>query len=521
MSSLKHRRSFTRIGLSSVAAAAALAAGESALAVDYFWDLAPPAEGAWSDDVNWAGDVEPGTQDTAFINNGGTAVVSDGQSVETGFAVMGGTAGTSGTLKVTGGYLRTNFDVRIGGNSLTVAGGTGHMEQSGGEVYMNGGNFNVGIGPGSVATYDLSGGLLQVRTGTAGFIVGNRTTGTMNQTGGDVFVRNPVAFAQVGRNTATVAAGGTYDLSGGSLTAPSFFFGQTNGPAGNNTLNLSGTGALVTQTVAVRNANATNTFNFTGGTLTANSVEMPLTNNGGNLSPATVFYNPNAAPGSAAEVITSQVGTTTFTGANPYTQSSSGRTTVDITSTGHDVVAVGGAAALAGNLTVRSEEGFTPPSAVDNLAQYQVMTFESRSGTRFTSYTGRDVNAHLTYVPVYSETDLKLVATEPGDATLDGRVNLADFGRLRAGFGQAAAAGDFTQGDFNLDGTVNLADFGILRAHFNHTVNSGAFAPAAISEADWAVLSAFEASVVPEPTAAALLALAAPALLARRRRRGA
>ncbi len=55
-----------------------------------------------------------------------------------------------------------------------------------------------------------------------------------------------------------------------------------------------------------------------------------------------------------------------------------------------------------------------------------------------------------------------------GDADRDRRVSLADFGRLRANFGQA---GTFSQGDFNYDGVVNLADFGILRANFGRDLD--------------------------------------------------
>ncbi|MEM7808430.1 MAG: pre-peptidase C-terminal domain-containing protein [Planctomycetota bacterium] len=55
------------------------------------------------------------------------------------------------------------------------------------------------------------------------------------------------------------------------------------------------------------------------------------------------------------------------------------------------------------------------------------------------------------------------------DANLDGTINLADFGRLRAGFGTGSF---WTDGDFNYDGSVNLADFGILRSNFGQTLAS-------------------------------------------------
>ena len=103
----------------------------------------------------------------------------------------------------------------------------------------------------------------------------------------------------------------------------------------------------------------------------------------------------------------------------------------------------------------------------------------------------------------------------PGDATFDGTVNLADFGRLRQNFGTASGA-TFQQGDFNFDGRVNLADFGLLRANFGSTIQSTA--PAGVDSADLAVLADFERSlVVPEPTVLPLLALAGLGLTRRRR----
>ena len=51
-----------------------------------------------------------------------------------------------------------------------------------------------------------------------------------------------------------------------------------------------------------------------------------------------------------------------------------------------------------------------------------------------------------------------------GDATRDRAVNLADFNRLAANFGQSDRL--FSQGDLNYDGAVNLADFNILAAQF-------------------------------------------------------
>jgi hypothetical protein len=51
----------------------------------------------------------------------------------------------------------------------------------------------------------------------------------------------------------------------------------------------------------------------------------------------------------------------------------------------------------------------------------------------------------------------------PGDANLDGRVNIADLGILGANWQQSA---DWYGGDFNGDGVVNIADLGILAGNW-------------------------------------------------------
>ncbi|MEM9295022.1 MAG: dockerin type I domain-containing protein [Planctomycetota bacterium] len=81
-----------------------------------------------------------------------------------------------------------------------------------------------------------------------------------------------------------------------------------------------------------------------------------------------------------------------------------------------------------------------------------------------------------------------------GDANDDGVVDLLDFDILASNFNTNTANGA-SDGDFNGDGTVDLLDFDILAQNF------GATSP----------------STVPEPASAALLTLAVPALLRRRR----
>jgi hypothetical protein len=57
--------------------------------------------------------------------------------------------------------------------------------------------------------------------------------------------------------------------------------------------------------------------------------------------------------------------------------------------------------------------------------------------------------------------------TRPGDANLDGQVNLTDFNRMASGFGSASR---WDQGNFNYDALVNLQDFNLLAANFGQSV---------------------------------------------------
>jgi hypothetical protein len=98
------------------------------------------------------------------------------------------------------------------------------------------------------------------------------------------------------------------------------------------------------------------------------------------------------------------------------------------------------------------------------------------------------------------------LSTVPGDANIDGTVNLEDFNALAANFGQSNRT--WTTGDFNYDGLTNLADFNILATHFGVSA-----AGTDVTPQDWANL----ASAIPEPGNAVLLWLGTGCLLRRRR----
>jgi prepilin-type processing-associated H-X9-DG protein/prepilin-type N-terminal cleavage/methylation domain-containing protein len=105
---------------------------------------------------------------------------------------------------------------------------------------------------------------------------------------------------------------------------------------------------------------------------------------------------------------------------------------------------------------------------------------------------------------------LEIAYTLLGDVNLDGAVNGVDFGILAANFNHSVSRWD--QGDFNYDGAVNGVDFADLAANFNQGT-AGAAALDAFAAANGLLAD------IPEPAAGALIAILAPATLARRRRR--
>jgi hypothetical protein len=109
--------------------------------------------------------------------------------------------------------------------------------------------------------------------------------------------------------------------------------------------------------------------------------------------------------------------------------------------------------------------------------------------------------------------------TYEGDGNLDGKVDVADLGRLASNW---QATGAWSGGDFNYDGTVNVADLGMLASNWQAGMN----APLTPTDGHpWALPEALEAlglpaMSVPEPACAAITPLGLVFLRRRRGRRG-
>jgi autotransporter-associated beta strand protein len=223
---------------------------------------------------------------------------------------------------------------------------------------------------------------------------------------------------------------------------------------------------------------------FTGGELRVNTVLGSLTNQGGNFS-----------PGDSA-------GLTTITG--NYSQTA-GKMTIELggtTSGFFDQLDINGSASLGGTLQVNLLPGFVPTDG----HSFEFLTADAGVFGTFTSTILPSVPAPLTWQLQYGLTSVRLLLLdEPtipnpaGDYNHNGVVDAADYIVWRKAFGQTGG----TVGDGNSDGRVDQADYLIWAGNLGRRAPSPAHGAAAS---------------VPEPSAAALTALAAIAVWTTRRR---
>jgi T5SS/PEP-CTERM-associated repeat protein len=105
--------------------------------------------------------------------------------------------------------------------------------------------------------------------------------------------------------------------------------------------------------------------------------------------------------------------------------------------------------------------------------------------------------------------DTLVLYTYGGDANLDGKLNVDDYGRIDSNIALGTAG--WYNGDFNYDGKVNVDDYGIIDSNIG--IQGPPFSSAVAATAPAARLTA-----VPEPTAPGVL-MTALLLSSRRRRR--
>lgn len=217
---------------------------------------------------------------SAIIGNGGTGtfIQTGGTNTENGNLYLGYSSGSSGTYNLSSGTNTLAGIFFLGFNS----GGSGTYNLSGGSFsagfgfvgYQGVGVFNqrggimrisnnlqLGFSSGSSGTYNLSGGSLFTST----LYVGKDSSGIFNQSGGSTTIEegSSVSGLYLGYYPGRT---GTYNLSGGSLSAPSEIIGVLVGGLG--TFNQSGGTNMVTDALALGyRSGSSGTYNLWSGSL--------------------------------------------------------------------------------------------------------------------------------------------------------------------------------------------------------------------------------------------------------------
>jgi hypothetical protein len=274
------------------------------------------------------------------------------------------------------------------------------------------------------------------------------------------------------------AAGtGVVNHSSGAVAAQLIALGGSGAASG--TYNLSGSGALRVITLA-KGTNG-GAFNFTGGTLSADTVAFDLVNNGGTISPG-------ASPG-----VTHVQGDLTL---------NAGTLAIELAGTSggeFDEIQVDDHLMAGGTLSVTLLGSFAP--AAGNT--FDILNFTTASGTfaldlpPLENGLSWDTSSLLTTGALSVVAALTPNADFNGDEIVDGR----DLLVWQRGLGLTSQM-DNSNGDADRDGTVDADDLLVLRNQFGTNPTS----PTA-------------AGHVPEPAGAALVAIALSSLRALRRKR--
>ncbi|OJV15698.1 MAG: hypothetical protein BGO12_15805 [Verrucomicrobia bacterium 61-8] len=271
------------------------------------WDV---QTGLWTEDSNWTAGV-PTSSSTAFIDNGGTALLPTAISGSYNILSVGSVAGgdkvvvsggaLSGTVTNIGASAGTTGNAVISGGtwdntSLYVgASGTGDLLVSGGTLSVTGasGVIDIGNGAGSVGTVTVTGGAWN-NDANLGFGVGASGKGTLTISGGTVTnTSNTTSYIGIndgGDGTVTVKGSGRWVNEGPT----GLLVGTYSGSEG--TLNVSENGYVSAYNSILGSAQGSHgTANISGGTWSNYQVNVgdqgigDLTITGGQVSDTNGF----------------------------------------------------------------------------------------------------------------------------------------------------------------------------------------------------------------------------------------
>jgi hypothetical protein len=156
----------------------------------------------------------------------------------------------------------------------------------------------------------------------------------------------------------------------------------------------------------------------------------------------------------------------------------------------------------------RNGGGWTGGGIITSQSSATAGNFTSLGIASATQVKGIAATATATWAgQTVTGSDALVMYTYGGDATLDGKINVDDYGRIDFNVNLPGVVGWFN-GDFNYDGKINVDDYGII--DFNVGIQGAPFSTAGTAEG-------FGAAAVPEP--AVLFPSLALAAFSRPRRR--
>jgi hypothetical protein len=445
----------------------------------------------------------------------------------------GGTHVVTGTLSL-GAYAGAgvgNYDINGASSILTASteyvgeATTGRFVQSSGTHAVTS-QLIIAGSPGVSGTYQMLGGTLNVNNSTFSMLmVGGRGSATMTQSGGTanlaqlgIGVGFSVSDPPAGNGTYNLSGSGTANVSSLAVGGSSLFSGRA------GVLNISA-GTMTVSGAAKIWDNTDTALNLSAGTLSVGSLNTDgnpsrLNWTGGTLE----FTNSNPAIGTAQHLGTSLTlsagktlriktnsqflrvlssGSVTFTGGkldltDKKIISSNASAYADLT-----------AAIISGRngntLPLWDGAGIVTSQTFATAGNYHSIGIATASDVRPSTATATALWAGQTI----TGTDVLVMYTYGGDATLDGKINVDDYIKIDTGI--AGGLTGWSNGDFNYDGKVNIDDYTtVIDANIG---NQNGF----VFPTGSGIGEGMNVVTVPEPTGLGL-ALGGVTLLVRRRR---